>query len=165
MSSNGSAPTSLQTAETDANFMKLAINLAKDAAERGEVPVGAVVVLDGEIVAQASNGKETSQLPTDHAELKAIEAAAQKLGRWRLSDCELYVTLEPCAMCAGAIVQARVRRLIYGARDPKAGAVESLFQIVTDPRLNHRAQVTAGVLTEDCSSLLTEFFRRRRSEK
>jgi tRNA(adenine34) deaminase len=149
----------------DAKFMKLALNLASEAAAAGEVPVGALVVLNGEIIAQAGNTKEAENAPTHHAELKAIEMAAQKLGRWRLSDCEIYVTLEPCSMCAGAIVQARLKRVIFGTRDPKAGAVRSLFELVSDPRLNHRAEITEGILAEECGTILSQFFKKRRAEK
>ncbi|MEK6556012.1 MAG: tRNA adenosine(34) deaminase TadA [Bdellovibrionota bacterium] len=153
------------TSVDDAKFMKLALNLASEAALAGEVPVGALIVLNGEIIAQAGNTKEAEKMPTHHAELKAIEAAALKLGRWRLSDCELYVTLEPCSMCAGAIVQARLKRLIFGARDPKAGAVRSLYELVSDPRLNHRAEITEGVLANECGAVLSAFFKKRRLEK
>lgn len=149
----------------DAKFMKLAINLASAAAASGEVPVGALIVLNGEIIAQAGNTKEAEKSPTHHAELKAIEAAAKKLERWRLSDCELYVTLEPCSMCSGAIVQARLKRLIFGARDPKAGAVRSLFELVSDSRLNHRAEITEGVLADECGAILSQFFKQRRLQK
>jgi tRNA(adenine34) deaminase len=151
--------------DIDAKFMKLALNLASEAAQTGEVPVGALVVLNGEIIAQAGNTKEAENAPTHHAELKAIEAAAQKLGRWRLSDCEIYVTLEPCSMCAGAIVQARLKRVIFGTRDPKAGAIRSLFELVSDPRLNHRAEITEGILAEECGAILSQFFKKRRAEK
>lgn len=144
--------------------MKIAINLANTAAEQNEVPVGAIIVCDGQVVAEAYNLKEKTQLPTSHAELRAIELAAQKLGRWRLTDCDLYVTLEPCAMCAGAIVQARLKRLIFGTRDPKAGAVKSLYEITTDPRLNHRVEVTEAVLANECSHVLSSFFKARRQK-
>ncbi|MGE3388062.1 MAG: tRNA adenosine(34) deaminase TadA [Bdellovibrionales bacterium] len=146
----------------DPQYMAKALNLARQAAELGEVPVGALVVHEGQIVAEAHNLRETEAVATHHAELMAIETACRKLGRWRLNGCTLYVTLEPCSMCAGAIVNARLDRVVYGAKDAKAGAVESVYQILSDPRLNHRPQVTAGVMAAECGALLTEFFRARR---
>jgi tRNA(adenine34) deaminase len=149
-------------ANDDAYFMKLALEQAAKAAEQGDVPVGAVVVCNGEVVAATCNEKELNKIPTCHAEMIAIERAALKLDRWRLTDCDLYVTLEPCLMCAGAIVQARLRRVVYGARDPKAGAVTSLYQTLADTRLNHRPEVIAGVLETECSEILKRFFALRR---
>lgn len=149
----------------DLEFMDQALALAKTAAANGEVPVGALIVHNGEILTSACNTKEASTCPTHHAELLAIEAAAKSLGRWRLSDCDLYVTLEPCLMCAGAIVQARLRRVIYGTPDPKGGAVESLYQTLTDARLNHRPQVTRGVRADESAEILRSFFQGRRAEK
>lgn len=149
------------TAEDEA-FMRQALAEARAAAEEGEVPVGAVIVCGGEMVAAAHNQRELLRDPTAHAEMIAITQAAAALGDWRLEQCTLYVTLEPCAMCAGAVVQARIPRVVYGARDPKGGACESLYRITTDPRLNHRAIVIGGVLEEECASILREFFRRRR---
>lgn len=151
--------------EADIHFMSRALSLAAQAGQIGEVPVGALLVWNGAVIAEAFNDKETSLTPTGHAELKVIEKAAQVLKRWRLTDCELYVTLEPCVMCAGAIIQARLKRVIYGARDPKGGAVHSLYEILTDPRLNHRVQVTDGVLGAECAKILTDFFRLRRELK
>jgi tRNA(adenine34) deaminase len=142
--------------------MRQALALAREALAMGEVPVGAVVVRDGRIVSQAFNLRETLHDPTAHAERIALTLAGRALGTWRLSGCTLYVTLEPCPMCAGAIVLSRLDRLVYGARDSKAGACESLFRLVTDPRLNSRAQVTAGLLKDECGDLLTGFFQRRR---
>lgn len=147
----------------DEAFMRLALELAEDAAGRGEVPVGAVGVVDGRLVAGAANSREASRDPTGHAELIVIREAAQRLGRWRLSDLTLYVTLEPCFMCAGAIVNARVGRVVYAARDPKAGAVQSLGAVLTDARLNHRPEVVAGVLEGPAGELLRAFFRARRT--
>jgi tRNA(adenine34) deaminase len=143
-------------------FMARAIQLAKHAAENGDVPIGAVMVRNGEIIAEAANEKEVVKVPTCHAEMLVIERAALKLDRWRLIDCDLYVTLEPCLMCAGAIVQARLRSVTYGAPDPKAGAVESLYQVLSDGRLNHRPLVSGGVMADECGQLLKDFFASRR---
>ena len=143
-------------------WMEQALEVARDAERGGEVPVGAVVVRGGTVVASAGNRREADRDPTAHAELLALRAAARRLDSWRLDDCALYVTLEPCAMCAGAIVLARVPLLVYGARDPKAGAVGSLYDIPRDGRLNHRAEVVEGVLGEQSAALLTRFFRARR---
>ena len=155
--------------DLDSHFMKRAMELARLAGEKGEIPVGAVVVRDGpqgpEIVAESGNCKETSQDPLGHAEILAIRAASAALGRWRLAGCTLYVTLEPCTMCAGAIVHARLDRLVYGARDPKAGAVESLYQVLRDERLNHLPQVTSGVEADACSQQLSAFFRQLREAR
>lgn len=143
----------------DREFMRQALVEAQKAADAGEVPVGAVVVKDGEVIAQGFNRRESWQDPTAHAELIAVRRAAEKLGSWRLDDCTVYVTLEPCPMCAGMLVNARVGRLVFGARDPKGGAVRSLFAINEDPRLNHRVEVKEGVLGEECGAILTQFFR------
>ena len=128
----------------------------------GEVPVGAVVVRAGRILAQSFNLRETLQDPTAHAERLALTWAGRAVGSWRLEGCVLYVTLEPCAMCAGAIIHSRIARLVYGATDPKAGACESLFRLVSDTRLNHRVPITAGVLARECGDVLKEFFQDRR---
>jgi len=144
-------------------WMDRAITQARLARVLGDVPVGAVVVRDGRVIAAAHNRREVDQDPTAHAELLAIRAAARALGSWRLEQCTLYVTLEPCAMCAGALVLARLPELVYAAADPKAGAAGSLFDIPRDPRLNHRVEVTGGVLAEECGELLTRFFRTRRA--
>lgn len=138
--------------------MTRCLALADQAARLGEVPVGAVVVCDGEIVGEGYNKREIDDDPLAHAELFALRAAARRLGRWRLSGCTLVVTLEPCFMCAGALVNARVDRLVYGAADPKAGAVDSLARVCTDPRLNHRVAVSSGVMAETCSENLRAFF-------
>ena len=148
----------------DIRFMRLALTEAEAALEQGDVPVGAVVVHDGRVIGRGSNQRELLNDPTAHAEMIALTAAAAHLGSWRLEDCTLYVTLEPCAMCAGAIVLARLPRLVFGATDPKAGACVSLFQIPTDPRLNHRVVVAEPVLVEDCASILREFFAMKRSQ-
>lgn len=142
--------------------MGLALQEAALAATCGEVPVGAVIVCDGRLVAQAHNRRETDRDPLAHAEILAIRQAAQRLRCWRLTGCTLVVTLEPCPMCAGAIVNARLDRLVYGAADPRAGAAGSVFDIVRDDRLNHRAEVTCGVLQEEAAKLLTDFFAARR---
>lgn len=147
----------------DVAWMRLAVVEAQAAAREGEVPVGAVIVCGEEVVAAAHNQRETLRDPTAHAEMIAITQAAESLGGWRLENCTLYVTLEPCPMCAGAIVQARVPRVVYGAIDPKAGAVESLYTLLTDSRLNHRCQLQPGVLQDECGELLREFFRSRRA--
>jgi tRNA(adenine34) deaminase len=146
----------------DRAMMARALELAVEARSLGEVPVGAVVVRSGRIIAQAFNLRETLQDPTAHAERLALTWAGRALGSWRLDGCVLYVTLEPCAMCAGAIVLSRIARLVYGATDPKAGACESLYRLASDPRLNHRPEITAGVLAADCGEILKEFFQERR---
>jgi tRNA(adenine34) deaminase len=146
----------------DQTYMRMALAQAEQASAQGEVPVGAVIVLDARVIAAAYNQREQLQDPTAHAEMIAITQAAASLGSWRLERCRLYVTLEPCPMCAGAILQARIPQLIYGASDPKAGAVRSLFQLLGDPRLNHQTQVTTDVLAEPCAQLLTQFFRQQR---
>lgn len=148
--------------DNDFNFMRHALELAARAAVKGEVPVGALVVYDNQVIAEAYNERETRPSALAHAEILALERATQKLGRWRLSGCTLYVTLEPCVMCAGALVQSRVDRVVYGAKDPKAGAVESLYQVLSDVRLNHRPEVSGGILKEDCGTILSEFFKRKR---
>ncbi len=146
----------------DLFFQQLALQEAQQAALEGEVPVGAIIVHHDQVIASAHNQRETLRDPTAHAEMIAITQAAESLGAWRLEDCTLYVTLEPCPMCAGAIVQSRIPRVVYGASDPKAGAAESLYRILTDQRLNHRCDVIAGALAEECGQLLSEFFRSRR---
>jgi tRNA(adenine34) deaminase len=147
----------------DGAMMRRALELAGEARNLGEVPVGAVVVRGGRIIAQAYNLKETLHDPTAHAERLALTWAGRALGTWRLDDCVLYVTLEPCAMCAGAIIQSRLARLVYGAADPKAGACASLYRLLSDGRLNHQAPITAGVLGRECGEILTEFFQDRRA--
>ncbi|TWT65918.1 tRNA-specific adenosine deaminase [Posidoniimonas polymericola] len=151
--------------QPDERYLRLALQQAQAAAEAGEVPVGALIVADGRVLAAAHNERETLRDPTAHAEMIAITQAAEALGAWRLEGCTLYVTLEPCPMCAGAIVQARIPRVVYGAADPKAGAVDSLYQLLTDDRLNHRVEVTAGLMGEECGRVLSEFFRARRLKK
>jgi tRNA(adenine34) deaminase len=143
-------------------MMARAIELAREARNVGEVPVGAVVVRAGRILAQSFNLRETLRDPTAHAERLALTWAGRSVGSWRLEGCILYVTLEPCAMCAGAIIHSRIARLVYGAADPKAGACESLYRLVSDARLNHRVPITAGVLARECGDVLKEFFQERR---
>lgn len=142
--------------------MRQTLQLAREAALLGEVPVGAIVIRHGEVIARAFNLRETLEDPTAHAERIALTLAGRALGTWRLEDCTLYATLEPCPMCAGAIVLARIRRVVYGATDPKAGACESLFRLADDPRLNHRVELTSGILAAECSALLQDFFWSRR---
>lgn len=151
--------------KSEIEFMREAIAEAKKAALHGDIPVGAVVVKDGEIIGRGGNSIELEQNPTRHAEIIAIEEAARHLGVKRMPECDIYVTLEPCAMCSGAIVLARFKRLIFGAYDPKTGASGSLYQITEDARLNHRCEVTGGILEEECSALLKEFFRELREKK
>ncbi|MEW6253724.1 MAG: tRNA adenosine(34) deaminase TadA [Planctomycetota bacterium] len=148
--------------ELDRRYMQEALRLAERALESEDVPVGAVIVHEGRIIGRGYNQREKLRDPTAHAEMLALTAAADYLGQWRLDDCTLYVTLEPCAMCAGAMVLARLPRLVYGATDPKAGACGSLYELTTDPRLNHRVETVGGVLAEPAAELLRAFFRQRR---
>lgn len=147
----------------DETFMDLALREAREALLRGDVPVGAVVVRDGAVLGRGSNRKTCD--PTAHAEVQAIRSAAEALGHWNLGGCDLYVTLEPCPMCAGACVNARLRTLVFGAYDPRAGASGSLFDIPRDTRLNHRCRVRHGIRAEACAALLREYFLSRRSQK
>ncbi len=144
------------------HYMQLAIEQARQAKAAGDVPVGAVIVRDGQLVAAAHNQREQLRDPTAHAEMIAITQAAEAVGSWRLTGCTLYVTLEPCPMCAGAILQARLPQLIYGAADPKAGAVETLYRLLADPRMNHQTEVLAGLLGSECGKLLSDFFAEQR---
>jgi len=145
------------------DYMRQALQMARQAYEVEEVPVGAIIVHRGRVIAAAHNQRETLQDPTAHAEIIAITQAAEALKQWRLEECRLYVTLEPCPMCAGAIIQARIPLVVYGATDPKAGAVHSLFQILNDSRLNHECEVIDGIMADDCGRILTEFFQMQRS--
>jgi tRNA(Arg) A34 adenosine deaminase TadA len=151
--------------EPDEVYMRMALAEAEAAALIGEVPIGAVVVCDGAVVATGHNRREIDHDPTAHAELLAIREASQRLERWRLSDCTVYVTLEPCPMCAGLMHQARVSRCVYAASDPKAGALGTLYDLHDDTRLNHRFDVTAGVLAEDSAEMLRAFFRDLRTRE
>ena len=159
------AATSATEQLDDERYMREALRLAAEAASRGDVPVGALVVLDGAIIGTGFNIREGRADPAGHAEIVALRDACRSTQRWRVDGATLYVTLEPCPMCAGALVNARVHRLVYGADDPKAGAVRSLFQICDDPRLNHRMQVHPGVLAKSCSALLSDFFRAIREHR
>ena len=143
--------------------MHHALELADQASEQGEVPVGAIVVVEGQIVGRGHNRREADQDPLGHAEIIAINDACQRLKTWRLPKSTLYVTLEPCIMCSGAILQARVERVVFGCRDPKAGAVRSLYAILEDPRLNHRVDVIEGILKHDCRHRLSDFFKKLRT--
>ena len=144
------------------HFMRIALAEAEQALRENEVPIGAVIVHQGRVIARAHNQREQLCDPTAHAEMIAITQAAEARQSWRLDGCTLYVTLEPCPMCAGAIVQARLPAVVYGATDPKAGAVETLYHLLNDPRLNHRAEVAAGVLADPCGRILSEFFQEQR---
>jgi tRNA(adenine34) deaminase len=154
-----------RSVDSDAVWMRWALREAEKAFEAGEVPVGAVVTVEGRIIGRAHNQTETLQDPTAHAEMIAISAAANTLGSWRLDGCTLYVTLEPCAMCAGAIVLSRIQRVVFGAFDPKAGACGSLRNLVQDARLNHRVQLTSGILDGEVSDLMKAFFQNLRDVK
>jgi len=144
--------------------MQQALVEAQKAYDMGEVPIGAVIVKDGEVIARGHNLRETEKDPTLHAEMVAIREAAKHLGGWRLTGCELYVTIEPCPMCAGAIIQARIQRVVFGALDPKAGCAGSLYNLLQDPRFNHRVEVISGVMEEGCRRIMQEFFRERREK-
>ncbi|MBB6285278.1 tRNA adenosine(34) deaminase TadA [Geobacillus subterraneus] len=149
----------------DEYYMRLAIEEAKKAEQIGEVPIGAVIVQDGRVIARAHNLRETEQRAIAHAEILAIDEACQAIGSWRLERATLYVTLEPCAMCAGAIVLARIERVVFGASDPKGGCAGTLMNLLQESRFNHQADVTSGVLASECGSLLSDFFRRLREQK
>lgn len=147
------------------HFMQIAIALAQEAGAEGEVPVGAVVVKDGLIIGRGYNAPIKQHDPSAHAEIRALRDAANNLGNYRLIDCTLYVTLEPCAMCAGAIQHARIVQLVYGASDPKTGACGSVIDLMAEDKLNHHTQVTGGILAKECGALLTAFFKARRTKK
>lgn len=150
---------------TDHYFMEMAIEEAKKAETLGEVPIGAVIVQHGTVIAKAHNLRETTQNAVTHAELMAIQDACKSLGSFRLEETTLYVTLEPCPMCAGAILQSRIPRVVYGARDPKAGCVDSLYHLLNDSRFNHECEVTEGVMGTECGQLLSSFFKELRAKK
>ena len=151
--------------EDDIKYMKMALVEARKAYQRAEVPIGAVVICDDKVVGRGFNLREQTQDPTSHAEMIALREAAANEASWRLEDCQLYVTLEPCPMCAGAILQSRIKRLVYGASDPKAGAVRSLYQLLDDDRFNHQVEVEAGVMEKESAQLLKKFFRELRQRK
>ena len=162
---NSATETLNPIADSDIAFMYEALRLAEQAALAGEVPVGAVVVKDGRIIGRGSNAPISRHDPTAHAEISALRDAAQHLGNYRLVDCELFVTLEPCAMCVGAMFHARISRVVFGARDPKTGAAGSVCNLFEEERLNHHAQVCGGVLADECGNVLSEFFALRRAQQ
>lgn len=149
----------------DRYFMELALKEAKKAYKLGEVPIGAIIVRENKVIAKAFNRREVDKSALSHAEVLAIKEACKELGGWRLIGCTLYVTLEPCLMCAGAIINSRIERVVYAADDPKAGAVRSLYRVLEDPRLNHQVEVVEGILKEESSSLLKQFFAQLRADK
>ncbi|UOR10716.1 tRNA adenosine(34) deaminase TadA [Halobacillus amylolyticus] len=151
--------------DKDEYYMQLALQQALQAKEIGEVPIGAVIVYQDEVISMGFNQRETSQLASSHAEFIAIEKANQVIGSWRLENCTLYVTLEPCPMCAGAIVQSRVPRVVFGASDPKAGCAGTLMNLLEEDRFNHQAKVLGGILEDDCGGILKNFFRELRDKK
>jgi tRNA(adenine34) deaminase len=151
--------------EKDYKYMQMAVDEAMKAQALGEVPIGAIIVHDNKVIARAHNLRETTQNAVTHAELSAIQDACNVLGSWRLEETTLYVTLEPCPMCAGAILQSRIPRVVYGARDPKGGCVDSLYRLLNDPRFNHECEVTEGVLGNECGEMLTSFFKDIRQRK
>ena len=150
--------------KTDTEYMQQALDLARQAALNGEVPVGAIIVKDGVVIGRGSNAPIGLHDPTAHAEIQAMREAAQYLGNYRLVDCALYVTLEPCAMCSGAMQHARIKKLVYGASDPKTGACGSVINLMGESKLNHHTEVHSGVLTVECGAVLTAFFKQRRSK-
>ncbi len=154
----------MENLKDDQRYMKMAIEQAGIAEENGDVPIGAVIVYKNQIIAKAYNQRQQLNDPTAHAEIIALTQAAAFMESWRLNGCTIYVTLEPCPMCAGALVLSRMGRLVYGCDDPKTGACKSLYNIVQDERLNHRLEVTSGVLADECSKLLQDFFQKRRTE-
>ncbi|MGI6394612.1 MAG: tRNA adenosine(34) deaminase TadA [bacterium] len=149
----------------ETGYMKQALELAEIAGKMGEVPVGALVVFENRVIGKGYNRRESTNSPLSHAEVEAILEASSNLGSWRLEECELYVTLEPCIMCSGAILQSRIKKVVFGPRDPKAGAVRSLYNLLEDNRLNHRVEVVEGVLAQECSLLLSSFFQKIREEQ
>lgn len=151
--------------ENEEKYMKIAIEEAEKARSIGEVPIGAIIVLNGKIIAKASNRRETEQNAIAHAEIIAIQEACRKLGTWRLENAELYVTLEPCPMCSGAIILSRIQKVVYGASDPKAGCAGTLMNLLSDSRFNHQSEVVSGILAEECGELLSQFFRELRRKK
>jgi tRNA(adenine34) deaminase len=150
---------------TDEDYMREAITEARKAEEKAEVPIGAIIVLDGKIIARAHNLREYEQNAIAHAELLAIDQACKEIGSWRLENAELYVTLEPCPMCSGAIILSRIKRVIYGAADPKGGCAGTLMNLLQDDRFNHKSEITSGVLEEECGSMLSSFFKGLRERK
>ena len=162
---NDQSKDSVLAGDLDERFMRMAIDAAGIAGENGDVPIGTVIVYQNNIIAKAYNQREQLQDPTAHAEIIALTQAAAALQNWHLNGCTMYVTLEPCPMCAGALVLSRMDRLVYGCDDPKTGACKSLYNIVQDERLNHRLEITSGVLAEECGAQLQNFFEKRREKK
>ena len=151
--------------EKEIRFMKEAIKEAKKAELIDEVPIGCVIVKDDRIVARGHNVRETKKTPLGHAEIIAIDKASKKLGAWRLQDCDIYITLEPCIMCAGAIIQSRIRHVYYGAKDPKGGAIESSINVLEAKSINHHPEITSGILQEECSNIISQYFKRKREKQ
>lgn len=148
--------------EKEIRFMKEALKEAEKAELIDEVPIGCVIVKDDKIIARGHNVRETKKTPLGHAEIIAIDKASKKLGAWRLQDCDIYITLEPCIMCSGAIIQSRIRHIYYGAKDPKGGAIESSINVLETKNINHHPEVTSGILEEECSNIISEYFKRKR---
>ena len=151
--------------EKDIRFMKEAIKEAKKAELIDEVPIGCVIVKDDKVIARGHNVRETKKTPLGHAEIIAIDKASKKLGAWRLQDCDIYITLEPCIMCAGAIIQSRIRHVYYGAKDPKGGAIESSINVLEAKNINHHPEITSGLLEEECSNIISQYFKRKREKQ
>ncbi len=151
--------------EKEIRFMKEALKEAKKAELIDEVPIGCVIVKDDKIIARGHNVRETKKTPLGHAEIIAISKASKKLNAWRLQDCDIYITLEPCIMCSGAIIQSRIRHIYYGAKDPKGGAIESSINVLEAKNINHHPEVTSGILEEECSNIISEYFKRKRMKK
>ena len=151
--------------KTEIKFMKEAIKEAKKAELIDEVPIGCVIVKDDKVVARGHNIRETKKTPLGHAEIVAIDKASKKLGRWRLEDCDIYITIEPCIMCSGAIIQSRIRHIYYGAEDPKGGALESSINVLEAKNINHHPEVTSGILEEECSNIISQYFKRKREKQ
>ena len=151
--------------EKEIRFMKEAIKEAKKAELIDEVPIGCVIVKDDKVVARGHNVRETKKTPLGHAEIIVIDKASKKLGAWRLQDCDIYITLEPCIMCAGAIIQSRIRHVYYGAKDPKGGAIESSINVLEAKNINHHPEITSGILEEECSNIISQYFKRKREKQ
>ena len=151
--------------EKEIRFMKEAIKEAKKAELIDEVPVGCVIVKDDKVIARGHNVRETKKTPLGHGEIIAIDKASKKLGAWRLQDCDIYITLEPCIMCAGAIIQSRIRHVYYGAKDPKGGAIESSINVLEAKSINHHPEITSGILEEECSNIISQYFKRKREKQ
>lgn len=151
--------------EKEIRFMKEAIKEAKKAELIDEVPIGCVIVKDDKIIARGHNVRETKKTPLGHAEIIAIDKASKKLGAWRLQDCDIYITLEPCIMCSGAIIQSRIRHVYYGAKDPKGGAIESSINVLEAKNINHHPEISSGLLEEECSNIISHYFKRKREKQ